>query len=264
MKQYHIQLDRGEVGDYVLMPGDPGRCERIAQHFDSPVYVGSNREFTTWNGTLAGVRVTAMSTGIGGPSTAIAAEELAAIGVRTMIRVGTCGAMDESLRMGDVVIAHGAIRNEGTSHQYVPAEFPAVADLDVLRALEQGAATEGIPSMTGIVQCCDALYSEISPDTVPAGPWIKERWQAWKQAGCIAAEMESSTLFVLGSIRKFRAGGVFAVVNTAQGGDDSLPDPAMLPLDRAISTAVAALRVLIARDAAPAASAASSAEPSLA
>ncbi|MGC8461619.1 MAG: nucleoside phosphorylase [Candidatus Dormibacteria bacterium] len=250
MRQYHIQLEEGEIGEYVLMPGDPGRCERIAQHFTDAVHVRSNREFTTYTGTLDGVKVSAVSTGIGGPSTAIAAEELFTIGARTMIRVGTCGGLTDSLRLGDAVLVQAAIRNEGTSHQYVPAEFPAVADFDVLLALQHAAQEQGLPHELGIVQCNDAIYSEIAPETVPVESMIRAKLEAWKRAGSIAAEMESSTLFVIGAVRGFRTGAVMAVVNTAQSGDGTLPGGVELPIDVAIRVAVGGVKTLIAQDAA--------------
>lgn len=142
-KLYHIQVAPGEVGRYVILPGDPKRCEKIARHFDNPVFVSDNREFTTYTGTLDGVKVSVTSTGIGGPSAAIAMEELKRCGADTFIRVGTCGGMALDVKGGDIVVATGAIRAEGTSREYAPIEFPAVADFDVVTALTQAAKNLG-------------------------------------------------------------------------------------------------------------------------
>ena len=139
--QYHLQIHDGGVGKYVLLPGDPKRCEKIARYFDEPVLVADSREFVTYNGFLDGVRVSVTSTGIGGPSASIAMEELVKAGADTFIRVGTCGGMDREVKSGDLVIATGAVRAEGTSREYAPIEFPAVADPDIVNALREAAAS---------------------------------------------------------------------------------------------------------------------------
>ena len=134
-RQYHIQVAKGEVGRYVLMPGDPKRCAKIAKYFDDPVLIADNREYVTYTGTLDQVKVSVTSTGIGGPSAAIAMEELCRCGADTFIRIGTCGGMQTDVKSGDIVVSTGAIRMEGTSKEYAPIEYPAVADLDVTNAL---------------------------------------------------------------------------------------------------------------------------------
>jgi len=136
-KQYHIGVGKDDIGHYVILPGDPGRCEEIAKYFDNPQKVGQNREYTTYTGYLNGEKVSVMSTGIGGPSASIAIEELVDLGAHTFIRVGTCGGMQLDVESGDVVIATASIRAEGTSREYAPIEFPAVANLDVTNALIQ-------------------------------------------------------------------------------------------------------------------------------
>ena len=150
-KLYHIQVAPGEVGRYVILPGDPKRCEKIARHFDDAKLIADNREFTTYTGTLDGVKVSVTSTGIGGPSAAIAMEELKRCGADTFIRVGTCGGMALDVKGGDLVIATGAIRAEGTSREYAPIEFPAVADFDVVCALTEAgqALPHGCRSVQG-------------------------------------------------------------------------------------------------------------------
>ena len=149
--QFHIQCGPGDVGNYCILPGDPGRCRAIAQAFDDPVHVRTNREYETWTGTLLGERVSVVSTGIGGPSAAIAMEELANLGVHTFIRVGTCGGIALEVQSGDVVVATGAVRMEGTSREYAPIEWPAVPHYQAVQALVQGCKNLGKPWHAGVV-----------------------------------------------------------------------------------------------------------------
>ena len=142
-RQYHIQAAAGEVGHYVLLPGDPKRCAKIAQYFDNPVLIADSREFVTYTGMLDGAKVSVTSTGIGGASAAIAMEELVKCGADTFIRVGTSGGMQPGVKSGDIVIATGAVRMEGTSREYAPVEYPAVADLSVTNALAAAARSLG-------------------------------------------------------------------------------------------------------------------------
>ena len=166
-RQFHINCKAGEVGRYCLLPGDPGRCEKIARYFDDPVHVMTNREYTTYAGTLLGEKVTVTSTGIGGPSASIAMEELANLGADTFIRVGTCGGIKLDVTSGDIVIATGAIRMEGTSREYAPIEFPAVADYEVLTALVGAAKAQGCRWHAGVVQCKDSFYGQHLPESMP-------------------------------------------------------------------------------------------------
>ena len=142
-RQMHIQITKGDIGRYVILPGDPARCEKIAQYFDDPKQIARNREYTLWTGSLDGVPVAVCSTGIGGPSAAIAMEELVECGADTFIRVGTSGGIVDKVKGGDIVIATGAIRQEGTSREYLPIEFPAVADFSVVSALHEAAQALG-------------------------------------------------------------------------------------------------------------------------
>lgn len=127
-RQYHIQVAKGEVGRYVILPGDPKRCAKIAQYFDDPVLIADNREYVTYTGTFDGVKVSVTSTGIGGPFASIAMEELYRCGADTFVRIGICGGMQPEVKSGDVVIATGAVRMEGTTREYAPIEYPAVAN----------------------------------------------------------------------------------------------------------------------------------------
>ncbi len=249
-KQYHINVAEGEVGKYCILPGDPGRCEKIAAFFDEPYHVSTNREYTIWNGKLAGETVSVCSTGIGGPSTAIAVEELAACGVHTFIRIGTCGGISLDVRSGDVVIASGAVRQDGTSREYAPIEFPAVPDADVLFALRSAAEELGFVNHTGVVQAKDSFYGQHSPARMPTSGDLLAKWEAWKRLGVLASEMESGTLFTVGSFLRVRSGAVFSCVWNQERfnagldtGDDETHDT-----ERGIKVAVRAIEKLIERD----------------
>ena len=162
-RQYHIQVTKGEVGRYVILPGDPKRCVKIAQYFDNPVLIADNREYITYTGTLDGVKVSVTSTGIGGPSASIAMEELYRCGADTFVRIGTCGGMQTEIKSGDIVIATAAVRMEGTSREYAPIEYPAVANLDVTNALVEAAKEKRFVYHTGVVQSKDSFYGQHEP-----------------------------------------------------------------------------------------------------
>jgi uridine phosphorylase len=243
-RQYHIACAPGDVGGYVLLPGDPGRCERIAAQFDGATRVASNREYTTWTGTLDGVAVSVTSTGIGGPSAAIAVEELCTIGAHTLVRVGSCGAMQPGLRLGDVIVVQAAVRDEGTSGQYVPLAWPATAHIDTVDALRAAATAAGVRHHVGTVQSKDSFYGEMQPGRMPVSAELEARWQAWIRTGVLASEMECAAIFTAAAVRGVRAGGALAVVNAAPT-VDSMPDPTKLPLDGLIPVAVDALRRMI-------------------
>ena len=211
-KQFHIQCKEGDVGRYVLLPGDPGRCEAIAKHFDNPVHVGMNREYNVWTGTLLGEKVSVCSTGIGGPSASIAMEELVNIGADTFVRVGTCGGIDLDVLPGDVVVATGAIRFEHTSLEYAPIEYPAVSDFDVALALREAGRELGFRTHAGIVQCKDAFYGQHCPEKSPVYYELLQKWESWKRLGVKASEMESAALFVVANALHVRCGACFHVV----------------------------------------------------
>ena len=247
-KQYHIQAGKGEVGRYVILPGDPKRCVKIAQYFDDPVLVADNREYITYTGFLDGVKVSVTSTGIGGPSASIAMEELVNCGADTFIRVGTSGGIQPEVKSADVVIATGAIRMEGTSREYAPIEFPAVADLSVVNALLGAAKELGQPFHTGVVQCKDAFYGQHSPERMPVSYELLNKWEAWKRLGCLASEMESAALFIVASALRVRVGSVFLVVANQEREKLGLENPVVHDTDMAIRTAIGAIRRLIAQD----------------
>lgn len=248
-RQYHIQVAPGEVGKYVILPGDPKRCEKIAKYFEDPVLVADNREFVTYTGSLDGVKVSVTSTGIGGPSASIAMEELYRCGADTFLRVGTCGGMQTEVKSGDVVIATGAIRMEGTSREYAPIEYPAVADLNVTNALVAAAKEKGFTFHTGVVQCKDAFYGQHEPEKMPAGYELLNKWEAWKMMGCLASEMESAALFIAAGKLRARAGSCFLVVANQEREKLGLENPVVHDTDGAIQVAIQAIRNLIKEDA---------------
>lgn len=247
-KLYHIQVAPGEVGRYVTMPGDPKRCAKIAEYFENPVLVADNREYVTYTGTLDGVKVSVTSTGIGGPSAAIAMEELYRCGADTFVRIGTCGGMQPEVKSGDVVVATGAIRMEGTSREFAPMEFPAVADLTVTNALVDAAKQKGYPFHAGVVQCKDSFYGQHEPETKPVSYELINKWEAWKRLGCLASEMESAALFVVASYLHVRAGSCFLVVANQEREKLGLENPVVHDTDMAIQVAVEAIRKLIRED----------------
>ena len=248
VRQHHIQLKQGDVGRYVLLPGDPGRSEKIAQYFDNPLFVASNREYVTYTGTLLGEKVSVVSTGIGCPSTAIAVEELIAVGADTFIRVGTSGGMQPYIKTGDVAIVTGAIRDEGTTSHYLPMEFPAVAHVDVVLALAEGARRAGYTHYLGISQSKDSFYGEVEPGRQPVAKHLLERWKAWRDGGAICSEMEAATIFILASIHRKRAGGVMLMAGDPETSAPEDFDYASFDINRGIRTAVEGLKVLIERD----------------
>ena len=247
-KQYHIQVGKGEVGRYVILPGDPKRCKKIAQYFENPVFVADNREYVTYTGTLDGVKVSVTSTGIGGPSASIAMEELYRCGADTFVRIGTCGGMQPEVKSGDVVVATGAIRMEGTSKEYAPIEFPAVANLEVINALVEGAKREHCEFHTGVVQSKDSFYGQHEPEVKPVSYELMNKWEAWKRLGCLASEMESAALFVVANYLRVRAGACFLVIANQEREKLGLENPVVHDTDKAIKVAVEAIRELIRAD----------------
>jgi len=249
-KQFHIPLSKGDVGKYCILPGDPGRCEKIAKMLDNSSHLIQNREYNVYNGTLLGRAVTVCSTGIGGPSTAIAVEELVACGAEVLIRVGTSGGISLDVKSGDVVVASGAVRQDGTSHEYAPPEFPAVPDAKVLMALMRAADKLGYSCHTGVVQSKDSFYGQHSPKRMPTSSALLEKWEAWKRLGVLASEMEASTLFTVGASLGVKTGAVFHVIwnqERADAGLDTAADEAH-DTEKAIRVAVEAIRILIEED----------------
>ena len=246
--QYHLQIRPGDVGRYVIMPGDPKRCAKIAKHFDDAKLIADSREYITYTGYLDGEKVSVTSTGIGGPSASIALEELTLCGADTFIRVGTCGGIELDVKGGDIVVATGAIRMEGTSREYAPIEYPAVADLDVTNALVAAAKELGHTYHAGVVQCKDAFYGQHEPERMPVSYELLNKWEAWKRLGCLASEMESAALFVVANYLKVRVGACFLVLANQEREKLGLNNPVVHDTDKAIQVAVQAIRELIRAD----------------
>lgn len=247
-KQFHIHCVEGDVGRYVILPGDPGRCEKIAALFDNAHFVAQNREYTIYTGTLLGEKVSVCSTGIGGPSAAIAMEELHNIGADTFIRVGTCGGIDLDVRSGDVVVATGAIRFEHTSREYAPIEYPAVPDYQVLTALTAAAERLGKSWKAGVVQCKDSFYGQHSPGRMPVSYELEQKWEAWKRLGVLASEMESAALFTVAAARGVRCGSVFHVIWNQEREKAGLDQKESHDTSAAIQVGVEAVKLLIRQD----------------
>lgn len=246
--QFHIHCVEGDVGRYCILPGDPGRCEAIAAHFDNPVHVGMNREYNIYTGTLLGEKVSVCSTGIGGPSASIAMEELHNIGADTFIRVGTCGGIATEVMAGDVVVATGAIRFEHTSLEYAPIEFPAVADFGICMALKQASEALGYRTHTGVVQCKDSFYGQHSPEKSPVYYDLLQKWESWKRLGVLASEMESAALFVVASALGVRCGSCFHVIWNQEREKAGLGQPMTEDTSGAIRVGIEALKMIIAAD----------------
>ena len=247
-RQYHIQVAKGEVGRYVILPGDPKRCEKIAAYFEEPKLIADNREYVTYTGYLDGEKVSVTSTGIGGPSASIAMEELKRVGADTFIRVGTSGGMALDVKSGDLVVATGAIRMEGTSKEYAPVEFPAVSDFHITNALVEAAENLKFPYHVGVVECKDSFYGQHAPQTKPVGYELLNKWNAWVQCGCLASEMESAALFVVASYRKVRIGTVLLTMANQERAKKGLDNPVVHDTEAPIRTAVEALRILIRKE----------------
>lgn len=245
-RQMHIQINADEIGRYVILPGDPGRSEKIARYFENPRKLASNREYTLYTGMLDGVQVGVCSTGIGGPSAAIALEELVECGADTFIRVGTSGGMQDKVGAGDLCIATAAIRQEGTSREYMPIEFPAAADFEVTLALRDAAAKLGYRHHIGVIQSKDSFYGELRPGQQPVADELLAKWKAWKAAGALTSEMEAAALFVVAATLRVRCGAVLNVLWNAD--NDAADTIAADASERGVAAAVQALRLLIARD----------------
>ena len=213
-KMYHIGLSKDDIkgAKYAILPGDPGRVDDIAEYLDNAIKIGQNREYTSYLGRIKNENVLVISTGMGGPSTAICVEELAQIGITHLIRVGTSGGMQLNVSAGDVVIATGAIRQEGTSKEYLPVEFPAIADFDISLALRDAAKELNLTYHTGVVQCKDSFYGQHSPERMPVSYDLLNKWNAWIKGGALASEMETASLFTVASTLRLKAGAVVLVI----------------------------------------------------
>lgn len=243
--QYHIQCRPGDVGEYVILTGDPKRCESIASYFENSKLIADSREYVTYTGDLNGTRISVTSTGIGGPSASIALEELVQCGAKTFIRVGTCGGMDLSVKGGDLVVASGAIRMEGTTKEYAPIEYPAVGDFEVVRTLSDAAKQLGYNYHVGVCQSKDSFYGQHSPERMPVSYDLENKWNAWCRMGCLASEMETAALFIVGSYLRVRVGSILLVLANQEREKSGLDNVVFHDTNRAIETAIEAMKSLI-------------------
>jgi uridine phosphorylase len=246
-KMYHIGLSKDDIkgAKYVILPGDPGRVPKIAACLDNAQKICVNREYTSYLGQLAGENILVMSTGMGGPSTAIAVEELASIGVTHLIRVGTSGGMQLNVSAGDIVIAQAAIRQEGTSKEYVPIEFPAVADIELTYALKKAADELGYVNHTGIVHCKDSFYGQHDPERMPVSYELENKWQAWIKAGALCSEMETASLYTVSSTLGLKAAAVLLVIWNQEKEKKGLPQETDFDVNKEIYVTIKALTNII-------------------
>jgi len=246
--QYHVSLKKGDVGRYVILTGDPGRVPFVAKFFDKAEKVAQNREYVTYTGTLDGIKISAVSTGIGCPSTAICIEELARVGVDTFIRVGTAGSLQSWVKPGDLVMATAVVREEGTTRQYIPITYPAAPDFVTLSALIESVKKLGYSYHYGITHCKDAFYTEINQDH-PMDEENAKLWTCWRKANVLATSMEASAIFILSSLKKLRAAEVVAIIGETY---DEKPFSGATEKDvvveKAIKTALEAIKLLHSND----------------
>jgi uridine phosphorylase len=247
-EEFHLKINPGDAGRYAILPGDPGRCEKIASYLDDPSFLISNREYTIYNGYLEGEKVTVCSTGIGGPSAAIAMEELIHCGTDTFIRTGTCGGINEKVMGGDIVIATAAIRSEGTSKEYAPIEYPAVADFETAFALKYAVEKLGAAYHMGVVHCKDNFYGQLLPETMPVDYELKNKWNAWLRMGALASEMESAALYTVAQARGVRCAASFTVLGNQTRREKGLEDNMSFDIDLNVRAGVEAIRYMILKD----------------
>lgn len=244
---YHIGLRKEDIkgAKYAILPGDPGRVSKIAEKLDNAVKIGENREYTSYLGSIAGESVLVISTGMGGPSTAICVEELAELGIENLIRVGTSGGMQPNVKAGDIVIANGAIRQEGTSKEYVPIEFPAIADIDLVNALRKAASELDVTYHTGVVQCKDSFYGQHDPEKMPVGYELQDKWNAWIKAGALCSEMETASLYTVSSVLRLKAAAVLLVVWNQELEKMGIANETNFDVEKEIKVAIRAIENLI-------------------
>ena len=247
-KTMHTVVTSDQIGKYVFLPGSVERAALIAEHFDNPVKVAHKREFLTYTGTLEGVPVTVTSTGIGGPSACIAIEELHSCGAHTMMRIGSAASTSPKVRMGDVVIPNGAVRMEGTGNHYLPFEFPAVPDFEMLKALEAAAVKLGHPYNVGVTITKDSYYTEAEPETKPVYEELKYKWESYIKGGATNTSMECAVLFLVGASLGIRTASVMiSATDFGQYSNDAKDYPSGWE-QRAIEVGIEGMRRMIRKD----------------
>lgn len=243
---FHLGFDARQYrAKYALLPGDPARTAPIADALGENTLVSVNREYTVRLARVGEEDVFVCSTGIGGPSCAIAVEELYLAGVRTFIRVGTCGAMQLPVKGGDLVVATAAVRQEGTSLHYAPAEYPAAADFAVTQALARAAEEAGCPVHIGVVQSKDSFYGQHAPERMPVADELLYKWKAFQSLGVLASEMECAALFTAAASLGAAAGCVLHVIWNQEREAAGLDNPRVLDTGAAVGAAVRAVKLLM-------------------
>ncbi len=252
-KQFHLKVKSDDVGKYVILCGDPGRVPKIAEHLDDAKKIAFNREFQIYTGSLLGKKVSVASTGIGGPSAAICVEELALCGCHTFIRVGTSGGMGEKVDAGDLIIATAAVRDDGTSKEYMPISVPAAADFSVTCALCESAKihsdnTPGNRYIAGVIQSKDSFYGETNPETMAIKDYLLDKWNAYLKLGCLCSEMECASIFSVAMTRGLRAGAVLLAIWNVTKHSESGDVSRVFDTTRAIKVAIEAVKKMIIKD----------------
>ena len=249
-KMYHIGLSKEDIkgAKYAILPGDPGRVPKIASHLTNPKKIAVNREYTSYLGEIDNTPILVISTGMGGPSTAICVEELAQIGITNLIRVGTSGGMQQDVAAGDIVIASSAIRQEGTSKEYVPVEFPAVADFELVKALKDAADELKYNNHVGVVHCKDSFYGQHNPGRMPVSYELENKWQAWIKAGALCSEMETASLYTISSTLRLKAAAVLSVIWNQEREKLGLSNETNFDVDKEIKVTIKAIKKLISGD----------------
>lgn len=247
-REYHIELAPGDVGKYVFLPGDPGRCEMIASYFDDAKFVARHREYETLTGYLDGEKVSVTSTGIGCPSAVIALEELVKIGADTFMRVGTSGSMQPHIKPGDLGVISAAIRDEGTTSHYLPMEFPAVADFGITQALWDAAVKSGLTTHLGVSQSKDSFYGQHAPERMPVAKRLQERWEAWMAGGAICSEMEAAGLYIVSQVLRVRATGIMMIMGHPDQSPMTPDEWEASKVEHVLPVAIEGMREIIRRD----------------
>lgn len=244
---YHIGISKSliEGAEYAILPGDPKRVGEIAKYLNKPKKIGQNREYTSYLGILNDEKVLVISTGMGGPSTAICVEELAAIGVKYLIRVGTSGGMQPDVLNGDIVIPTGSIRQEGTSKEYLPVEFPAVSDLELVIALRDACLELGYKYHTGVVHCKDSFYGQHDPQRMPVGYELENKWKASIKGGALCSEMETASLFITSSVLKLHAAAVLLILWNQERESAGLKNKPNIDTEKGIKVVITAMKKII-------------------
>ncbi|QQK07254.1 nucleoside phosphorylase [Miniphocaeibacter halophilus] len=247
-KMMHIGIKKGEVGKYVFLPGSPERTEKIAKYFDNAKEIAFNREYRTFIGTLDGELVAVTSTGIGGPSAAIAIEELSAIGVDTMIRIGTCASMSPKVKKGDIVVPSGAVKMEGTSSHYLPVEFPAVPNFEILKILTNSLDSQKIKYHTDVSITKDSFYSQTNPERSPVSNTLIRKWDEYIRGGATTTSMECSILFAVGAALGIRTASMLVSATNAKSFEGQEPGDSYDLEDYVIRAGIEGMRQIIKSD----------------